>query len=254
MKQFITIFVFLCTIVQSQAIITNNSTDGASKIFFDRTFETMLPMRDGVKLHTRVVLPPKRKVDENEKVTTIIDRSPYGYTALEMIADIFLPAGFATIGQDMRGTQQSEGVFDIWHSDNNDAQDLGDWIVQQEWSNGKVFSFGASADGLASFTMPENSPDWLDAQYIMWSSSNGYAVIFPNGAYLEDLADVWIRSTVPDSADENLATIAANEAPGSSWWDPLTLAGKFDKVHVSLFLILFIYLFINEFIILLLFY
>lgn len=88
-----------------------------------------------------------------QKLTTIVDRSPYGYTHLELMIDLFLPYGFMTVGQDMRGTPKSEGNFTIWHSDANDSQDLGDWIIQQEWSNGKIFSFGASADGLASFTV-----------------------------------------------------------------------------------------------------
>ena len=35
----------------------------------------------------------------------------------------------------------------MWASDRNDSEDLGDWIVQQEWSNGKIMTFGASADG-----------------------------------------------------------------------------------------------------------
>ena len=59
-----------------------------------RTWEEMLPCRDGVKLHTRIVMP---KDDNGGKYTAIIDRSPYGYTDLEWIPDIFLPGGFATV-------------------------------------------------------------------------------------------------------------------------------------------------------------
>lgn len=66
----------------------------------------------------------------------------------------------------MRGTGKSEGNFTIWHQDSEDGEDLGNWVVKQPWSNGKVFSFGASADGLAAFTLPTNSAefDWLKAQ------------------------------------------------------------------------------------------
>jgi predicted acyl esterase len=183
-----------------------------------------------VNLHTRVIFP--KDYEEGQKLTALLDRSPYGYTSLEWMVDLFLPYGFVTIGQDMRGTPKSEGNFSIWHSDANDSQDLGDWIVAQEWSNGKVFSFGASADGLASFTMPENNPSWLDSQYVVWSSSLGYEVIFPNGAYLEALADMWIRGTVPDQADECLALIEANEMR-TTWWDPLDLTGKYNLVHAT---------------------
>lgn len=66
---------------------------------------------------------------------------------MEWITDIFLPFGFVAIGQDMRGTEKSEGNFTMWQSDSDDGEDLGDWIVKQEWSNGQVLTFGASADG-----------------------------------------------------------------------------------------------------------
>ena len=45
----------------------------------------MLPMRDGVKLHTRIVMP---REDKGGKFTTIIDRSPYGYSDLEWIPGV----------------------------------------------------------------------------------------------------------------------------------------------------------------------
>jgi hypothetical protein len=48
-----------------------------------RSFEIMLPARDGVNLHTRVVMP--RDDSGTQKYITIVDRSPYGYTSLEWI-------------------------------------------------------------------------------------------------------------------------------------------------------------------------
>jgi predicted acyl esterase len=65
--------------------------------------------------------------------------------------------------------------------DSNDSQDLGEWIVQQSWSNGQINSFGASADGLGAFTTNYNTPEWLVNQYYIWTSSIGYEVIYPNG-------------------------------------------------------------------------
>eukprot|EP01031_Cornospumella_fuschlensis_P037876 gene37876-46010_t len=192
-----------------------------------RVEKVMMPMRDGVKLHTVIAYP--RNFKDTEKYTIVMDRSPYGSTGLELINDIFLPFGFITVGQDMRGTSQSEGNFTIWHSDADDSFDAGNWLTAQPYSNGKIFTFGASADGLAAFRTPENQPSWLKASYFIWSSSIAYDLIFPRGAYLSALADMWIRSTVPDQADECLYTIAENEAK-TSWWDPLELTGKYYKV------------------------
>ena len=111
----------------------------------------------------------------------------------------------------------SQGNFTIWHEDADDSEDLGNWIVQQPWSNGKIFSLGASADGLAAFTTVHNNPSWLGAQYFIWSSSIGYGslhriydsveccsysacasldVFYPNGAIVGELVDSWIHGTV----------------------------------------------------------
>ncbi len=40
--------------------------------------------------------------------------------------------------------------------DKDDSQDLGDWVVQQPWSNGQIYTFGASADGIASYQVSSN--------------------------------------------------------------------------------------------------
>lgn len=129
----------------------------------NRILEVMVPMRDGVKLHTVVVFP-RSSSDKSNKFTTIIDRSPYGYGDLEWFVDIFVPLGYVAIGQDMRGTEKSEGNFSMWTMDGNDSRDLGDWIVQQEWSNGQIMTFGASADGIGSLQTARTNPEWLKAQ------------------------------------------------------------------------------------------
>ena len=67
-----------------------------------------------------------------------MDRSPYGYGDMEWLTDIFLPFGFVAIGQDMRGTEKSQGNFTMWQSDKWDSEDLGNWITLQQWSDGKV--------------------------------------------------------------------------------------------------------------------
>lgn len=68
-----------------------------------RKLEFMLPMRDGIKLHTLIYLPRDNdNKNSSSKYTAIVDRSPYGYGDMEWITDIFLPFGFVAIGQDIR--------------------------------------------------------------------------------------------------------------------------------------------------------
>ena len=103
----------------------------------------MVPMRDGVKLHTNVL----SKTSRSDRVPTIIDRSPYGGQGTELIADIYSALGdFVAIGQDMRGTCKSEGNFTMWRSDGEDSYDTMAWIAQQPWSNGQVVRWAESLE------------------------------------------------------------------------------------------------------------
>eukprot|EP01039_Chlorochromonas_danica_P009613 gene9613-10628_t len=184
----------------------------------DRMVEVMVPMRDGVKLHTVIFFP--RSKDGQTKFPVVMDRSPYGYSGLEWIADIFVPFGFVAIGQDMRGTEKSEGNFTMWQSDGNDSRDLGDWIVQQDWSNGEVMTFGASADGIGSFQTPRTNPSWLTAQYVAWATSNIYQILFPYGAYKQKTAEDWLLGVTmpnPDVVYDNIQTVHENEAHTDFW-------------------------------------
>lgn len=67
----------------------------------------------------------------------------------------------------MRGTCKSEGNFTLWRSDAADAFDTMAWISASNWSDGRVFSIGASADGIASFQMPMDGPPQLKGQFII---------------------------------------------------------------------------------------
>eukprot|EP00286_Rhodomonas_abbreviata_P028288 CAMPEP_0181292308 /NCGR_PEP_ID=MMETSP1101-20121128/2435_1 /TAXON_ID=46948 /ORGANISM="Rhodomonas abbreviata, Strain Caron Lab Isolate" /LENGTH=600 /DNA_ID=CAMNT_0023396765 /DNA_START=65 /DNA_END=1867 /DNA_ORIENTATION=+ len=190
-----------------------------------RSMEEMIEMRDGVALHTLIHLPIRDEDHEEGKYTTIVDRSPYGYGDMEWMTDIFIPFGFAAVGQDMRGTEKSEGNFSMWQSDQYDSRDLGDWIVKQKWSNGKIMTLGASADGIGSVQTPKTDPDWLRAQYIIWASTRMYDTLFPFGTYKEKTTVDWLTDLSmpnPDVLYDNLDTVAENEAH-TDWWAGLEL-------------------------------
>jgi len=184
------------------------------------SLEVMLPMRDGVKLHTVVHFPRGSRRKDGNKFPTVIDRSPYGYGGMEWVTDLFIPFGFVAVGQDMRGTEQSEGNFTMYQLDAIDARDLGDWIVSQEWSDGRIFTIGASADGLASFQVPMTNPPWLKGQYIIWAPASMYGTIFPDGAYKQKTAEDWLRGLTmpnPEVVEQNIQFVHENEAKTVVW-------------------------------------
>lgn len=193
-----------------------------------RELEIDIPMRDGVKLHTIIFFPGKvsnHSTDDNVKWPTVVDRSPYGYGDMEWITDVFLPFGYVAVGQDMRGTEKSEGNFSLWMTDANDSQDLGDWIVSQEWSNGVIYTFGASADGIASLQTPRNNPKWLAAQYITWAPASMYDILFPHGTYKQETTEQWLLDLYmpnPDIVYGNIQEVHENEAH-TPWWTQIEL-------------------------------
>lgn len=200
-----------------------------------RTWTTYVTMRDGTKLHTRMLAPRDYVEGDGKKYTVIMDRSPYGQFGIELLADLFVPAGFISVDQDMRGTGLSGGNFSNWKADADDSEDTGNWVVEQAWSNGDIYTFGASADGLGAFTTNYNSPSWLKSQYYIWTSSIGYEVLYPNGALLYNLLNRWLKGTVREADyDRCWGDFMTNEMQ-TSWWDDLTFTGNYDLVKQGKF-------------------
>jgi len=87
--------------------------------------EIMMRTQDGTYLHTLIYFPRDYEDGQALKLPTVMDRSPYGYGDMEWITELFMPFGYVAVGQDMRGTEKSEGNFSMWHSDASDSTDLG---------------------------------------------------------------------------------------------------------------------------------
>jgi putative CocE/NonD family hydrolase len=132
--------------------------------------EVMIPMRDGVKLHTVVLVP---KGTRNAPI--LMTRTPYDATALtththsahlapslsgyDNALDVIVGGGFIRVVQDIRGKYGSEGDFVMnrpLHGRQNptavdestDTWDSIDWLVKNTpESNGRVGILGISYDG-----------------------------------------------------------------------------------------------------------
>lgn len=209
-----------------QTVISLLSASACSVLGFDKPFrhdknmEFQQNMRDGTYLHTIVYFPRGYVDGKDQKIPTVLDRSPYGYGDMEWITDIFLPFGFAAVGQDMRGTEKSQGNYSLWHSDKDDSTDIGNWIVNQEWSNGEVYTFGASADGLGEMQTLKANQDWLKAQYIAWAPATAYDILFPYGTYKQKTVEDWLMGLTmpdPDVVYDNIQTVHEHEAHDDFW-------------------------------------
>ena len=180
------------------------------------TKTVMVPMRDGVRLHTVVATPPLSR----GPYPVVIDRSPYGEFGTELLADIFLLFGFAAVSQDMRGSCKSEGNFSMFRTDTADGADTVAWIAQQDWSDGRVYQIGGSADGIVSLELALAHPPSLQSQFIIFATAEARRTFLPGGAYRQALVEKWLYGTVPDQAAGCVQQLKQHESP-DDWWAPL---------------------------------
>jgi uncharacterized protein len=132
----------------------------AQAVAFDKT-ETMVPMRDGVRLHTVVFSPKGQAVP----LPMLLSRTPYGAPA-DPVAVSQNPTvqalatdGYIFVYQDIRGRFGSEGQFIMFRpptpphgaggvDETTDAYDTVDWMIHNILNNtGKVGMFGTSYGG-----------------------------------------------------------------------------------------------------------
>jgi len=106
-----------------------------------------------------------------------------------------------------------------------------EWISKQRWSDGRVFTIGASADGIASFLMPMSQPKWLQAQFIIVATVDAQTTVYPGGAYRHGLIDGWLKKTVPSQSEKLIAELKQHEG-NDAWWDALNVSNprNFGKI------------------------
>jgi hypothetical protein len=192
--------------------------------------DVMIPMRDGVKLHTVIVLPRGAK-----NAPMLLTRTPYSATAqtsqaasshlgpilngYDNATDVIVEGGYIRVIQDVRGKYGSEGDYvmnrplhgplnptPVDHS--TDTYDTIDWLVKNvPESNGKVGILGISYDGFTTLMALVNPHPALKVAVPMNPMVDGWMGDdwFHNGAFRE----------------QNMAYIYEQEATRGNdekWW------------------------------------
>jgi len=172
--------------------------------------DVMIPMRDGVKLHTVILIPKSAK-----NAPILLTRTPYNAAALTSHAasshlgpilngydnalEVILEGGYIRVVQDVRGKYGSEGDYvmtrplhgplnptPVDHS--TDTYDTIDWLVKNiPESNGKVGILGISYDGFLPLMALVNPHPALKVSVPMNPMVDGWMGDdwFHNGAFRE---------------------------------------------------------------------
>jgi putative CocE/NonD family hydrolase len=129
--------------------------------------DVMIPMRDGVGLHTVIVIPKGAKdapiiltrTPYNASRRAARNESPHMLAMLPLADEVFVAGGYIRVYQDVRGKYGSEGDYlmtkpvrgplNATGTDHaTDAYDTIDWLVKNvPESNGRVGMIGSSYEG-----------------------------------------------------------------------------------------------------------
>ena len=178
---------------------------------FDYTrHDVMIPMRDGIKLHTVILIPKGAK-----NAPIVLTRTPYNASDLTSHAnsshlgpilegndnatDVIVEGGYIRVVQDVRGKYGSEGDYvmnrplhgplnptNVDHA--TDTYDTIDWLVKNlSESNGKVGILGISYDGFTPLMALVNPHPALKVSIPMNPMVDGWMGDdwFHNGAFRE---------------------------------------------------------------------
>ncbi|MFA6033434.1 MAG: CocE/NonD family hydrolase, partial [Myxococcota bacterium] len=159
----------------------DGSTDGGVRNVVVKT-ESMVPMRDGAKLNTRVYLPSEIPAGG---LPAVFERTPYGFPSDEEGFDTtgayFVSLGYAYLLQDVRGRFKSEGVFEPMKNEFADGFDATAWIVKQPWSSGKIGTWGGSYTGFTAVATAVDNP--LVSVVIADDAAADFKFDFHNGVF-----------------------------------------------------------------------
>ncbi len=174
--------------------------------------DVMIPMRDGVKLHTVILVPNGAK-----NAPILLTRTPYDASALtshsqsshlgpilqgyDNATDVIVEGGYIRVVQDVRGKHGSEGDYIMnrpLHGPRNptpvdhatDTYDTIDWLVKNiPESNGKVGILGISYDGFLPLMALVNPHPALKVSVPMNPMVDGWMGDdwFHNGAFRETM-------------------------------------------------------------------
>ena len=183
-----------------------------------RCSQSMVPMRDGVRLNTFVYLPDEGR----PRFPVILQRTPYGITSAEGRANHdceqgWLPAadapmrgsilrgyraivahGYAAVYQDTRGRYGSEGEDRVYADDALDGYDTLQWIAAQPWCNGMIGMSGSSAGATTTFAAASQRHPCLRAFFAQVGGSSIYDdVVYEGNAIEMERLWLWVAKNIP---------------------------------------------------------
>ena len=160
-----------------------------------------ITMRDGTRLATYVTLPADAAGNPaTGPFPVVLVQTPYngvvgGYVDGLGGADPYVVRhGYATVVVDVRGTGQSEGVWEAFGAtEQADYADVTEWAATQPFSNGRIGLYGVSYLGISALlTAAQNHPA-VKAAFPIVPIGDGYRdIVFTGGQVNPTFIPLWL--------------------------------------------------------------
>jgi uncharacterized protein len=181
--------------------------------------EEMIPMRDGVRLHTLIFTPK----DQSEALPILLNRTPYGVgqstsDSIGRRFRDFVNDGYLFVLQDIRGRYGSEGEFVMNRplhdkkvaksiDESTDTYDTIDWLVKNvSKNNGRVGILGVSYDGWLAAVATVDAHPSLKASSPQAPMTDTYLGddFFHNGAFRQTYGYEYVKSMESSKEDTDV--------------------------------------------------
>jgi putative CocE/NonD family hydrolase len=185
----------------------------------------MIPMRDGVRLAADLYRPARDGKPAGGRFPAVLTRTPYDKNGANAEGRYYAGRGYVVVANDVRGRYASDGTWRLIADDPQDGYDVVEWIARQEWSDGKVGTFGTSYPGGTQHALAEMSPPHLTAMVPIDSVSNCAVSGMRHGGAFELRFMNWIFQTGAPNSKAALGSPALREA--------LTESGRRIRQHAD---------------------
>jgi putative CocE/NonD family hydrolase len=147
----------------------------------------MIPMSDGINLAANISIPKS-----NGKFPVILIRTPYGKDADEdEPGDFWAEKGYVFVIQDCRGTNKSDGEWNPGFNEYQDGIDTRNWIIAQEWCDGKIGTYGGSYLGYTQFVSATDVEKPPEALFAIIPLLDWHKLAYIGGAYSLGINFTW---------------------------------------------------------------
>ncbi|MFI5453919.1 MAG: CocE/NonD family hydrolase [Isosphaerales bacterium] len=174
--------------------------------------DLMIPMRDGIRLAADVYRPARDGEPAAGRFPTLLTRTPYNKDGTSSEGRYYAERGYVVVANDVRGRYASEGVWRLIVDDPEDGFEVVEWIARQDWSDGKVGTFGTSYPGGTQHALAEMNPPHLTTMVPIDSVSNCGVSGMRHGGAFELRFMNWIFQTGAPNSKAALADPALRRA------------------------------------------